>query len=186
MGKNMKWLVIALAVLVVLFGISQMKQSGYESSSDQVFDIERDDVFSFNISKVEESITLNYNGETWSIEGNDTLVVKKNTMDSFFSNVLEVKRTSLVSKNGSKWEKFNVGDSTGTRLVLMDHNGESMGDIVVGRSNAEWSSSNIRVGDEVEVYQTNKNISWQLNTSPTYWGEVPPPPEPDSTSVDSL
>jgi len=101
-----------------------------------------------------------------------------------FLNLL--KRASLVSMSQAKWDKFNVGDSTGTLLVLKDHNSEYLGRITVGRSGAEWSASNIRVGDEVEVYQTNDNIAWQLNTSPTYWGEVPPPPEPDSTAIDSL
>ena len=101
-----------------------------------------------------------------------------------FLNLL--KRTSLVSMSQDKWDKFNVGDSTGSLLVLKDHNSEYLGRITVGRSGAEWSASNIRVGDEVEVYQTNENIAWQLNTSPTYWGEVPPPPEPDSTAIDSL
>ncbi len=186
MGKSMKWLLIVLGVLVVLFGINQLQQSNLGSSSDSVFNVEKEDVFSFDISRGDESISLSFNGESWSIDGNDTLVVKENTMNNFFDRVLKVKRTSLVSKNENKWEKFNVGDTTGTQLVLMDHNGEALGEIVVGRSNAEWSSSNIRVGDESEVYQTNKNISWQLNTSPTHWGEVPPPPEPDTTAVDSL
>ena len=186
MGKGMKRLFVVLGILVILFGINQMQQSGRGSSSDYVFNLERDNIFSFNITKGEEAITLQFNGESWAIKGNDTLVVKENTMNSFFSNILEVKRTSLVSKNSAKWEKFNVSDTTGTRLVLIDHNGKTLGQVIVGRSNAEWSSSNIRVGDEQEVYQTNENISWQLNTSPTYWGEVPPTPEPDSTALDSI
>ncbi|MEA1881524.1 MAG: hypothetical protein U9N31_03920 [Candidatus Marinimicrobia bacterium] len=186
MGKNMKWLLIVLGVLVVLFGINQLKQSSLGSSSEQVFEIERDDIFSFDISQGEESISLVYNGENWFIDGNDTLVVKEHTMNGFFDRVLKVKRTSLVSKNQNKWDKFNVGDSTGTHLNLKDHNGESLGLITVGKSAAEWASSNIRIGDEVEVYQTNENISWQLNTSPTYWGEAPPSLEADSTAADSL
>lgn len=79
-----------------------------------------------------------------------------------------------------------MGDSTGTHLVLKDYNSEPIANAVVGRSNAEWSSSNIRFGEETDVYQTSENITFQLNTAPTYWGEVPPPPEPDTTSVDSL
>ena len=49
MGKHMKRLLIVLGVLVVLFGINQMQQRGRASSSDQVFDLQRDDVFSFDI-----------------------------------------------------------------------------------------------------------------------------------------
>ena len=56
--------------------------------------------------------------------------------------------------------------------------------IIVGRSNADWASSNIRIGDAVEVYQSNENISWQLNTSPTHWGEVPEPVSTDSLDID--
>jgi hypothetical protein len=186
MDKHMKWFLIALCVLLVLFGINQFQQSERSSDSDQVFVIERDEVFNIKVSNGTESISLFFNGESWFIDGNDTLVVKKNAVDSFFNKVLNVKKTTLVSKNKSKWDKFNVGDSTGTQLVLNDHNGKSLGQIAVGRSGAEWSVSNIRIGDEIEVYQTNENIIYQLNTSPTYWGEVPPPLEPDSTRTDSL
>jgi hypothetical protein len=35
-----------------------------------------------------------------------------------------------------------------------------------------------------EVYQTNENVSWHLNTSATFWGEVPSQPEADSTDID--
>jgi len=182
----MKWLLIALGVLVVLFGINQFQQSNLSSNSDKVFNLNQDDIFNFKISNGEEAISLSFNGESWSIDGNDTLVVKDNTVNSFFDKLLTVKRTSLVSNNQSKWDKFNVGDSTGIHLNLKDHNGESLGLLTIGKSNSEWASSNIRIGEEIEVYQTNDNITWQLNTSPTYWGEVPPLLKSDSTAVDSL
>ena len=77
-----------------------------------------------------------------------------------------------------------VGDSTGTHLSFFDYNGLLLSNIIVGRSNAEWASSNVRIGDKVEVYQTNENVSWQLNTSATFWGEVPSSPEADSIDID--
>jgi hypothetical protein len=186
MGKNMKWLLIALGVLVVLFGVNTIQQNKFTSKSDDVFNLDRSDVFQINIAQGKDSISLSFNGESWAIDGNDTLQVKVNTMDQFFESVLNVKRTSLISKNAEKWDKFNVGDSTGSLLVLKDYNGESIAKVTVGRSNADWSSSNIRIENEIDVYQTNENISFQLNTAPTHWGEVPPPLKPDSTAVDSL
>ena len=112
------------------------------------------------------------------------MTVKENTINSFFEKILDLKRTTLISKNSSKWDKFMVGDSTGTHLIFLDYNNDSIGKIIVGRSNAEWSSSNIRIGDAIEVYQSNENISWQLNTSPTHWGEVPEPLSADSLDID--
>jgi hypothetical protein len=112
MGKNMKWLLIALGVLVVLFGVNTIQQNKFTSKSDDVFNLDRSDVFQINIAQGKDSISLSFNGESWAIDGNDTLQVKVNTMDQFFESVLNVKRTSLISKNAEKWDKFNVGDST--------------------------------------------------------------------------
>ena len=180
---KMKWLFIALPILIVVFLFNSLQQSKLGTNSNQIFEIEKEDIFNIDISKADENISLFFDGQNWSINGNDTLVVKENTINGFFNSVLKVKRTSMVSKNKNNWDKFNVGDSTGTNLVLRDHNNEILSKIIVGSSKAEWSSSNIRINDEVEVYQTNENISWQLNTSLTYWGEVP---KPDTTSTDSL
>jgi len=77
MGKNMKWLLIILGVLLVLFSINQLQQRNLSSSSDQAFDLKRDDVFQFQITKGDESVSLTSNGESWSIDKNDTLLVKE-------------------------------------------------------------------------------------------------------------
>ena len=76
MGNNMKWLLIAFGVLLVLFGINKMKQNQLTSKSDQVFDIDREDVFQINIVQGNDSISLSFNGESWAIDEIDTLQVK--------------------------------------------------------------------------------------------------------------
>ena len=180
---KMKWLFIALPIFIIIFLINSKQQSNLGSNSNQILEIDKEDIFIIDISKADETISLLFDGQIWSIKGNDTLIIKESSIDGFFNNVLKVKRTSMVSKNKNNWDKFNVGDSTGTHLIIRDYNKKVLSKIIVGNSNSEWSSSNIRVNDEIEVYQTNENISWQLNTSPTYWGEVP---KIDSTSTDSL
>ena len=183
MNKYKGW-IFGLIILIILFAISQFNQNSLSSKSDQVFSIKRDDIFGIEIHELSDSISLSFNGDTWSIDGHDSLIVKENTINSFFEKILDLKRTTLISRNSSKWDKFMVGDSTGTHLIFLDYNNESIGKIIVGRSNAEWSSSNIRIGDAIEVYQSNENISWQLNTSPTHWGEVPEPLSADSLDID--
>ena len=183
MNKYKGW-IFGLIILIILFAISQFNQNSLSSKSDQVFSIERDDIFGIEIHELSDSISLSFNGDTWSIDDHDSLTVKENTINSFFEKILDLKRTTLISRNSSKWDKFMVGDSTGTHLIFLDYNNESIGKIIVGRSNAEWSSSNIRIGDAIEVYQSNENISWQLNTSPTHWGEVPETLSADSLDID--
>ena len=183
MNKYKGW-IFGLIIFIILFAISQFNQNSLSSKSDQVFSIGRDDIFGIEIHELSDSISLSFNGDTWSIDDHDSLTVKENTINSFFEKILDLKRTTLISRNSSKWDKFMVGDSTGTHLIFLDYNNESIGKIIVGRSNAEWSSSNIRIGDAIEVYQSNENISWQLNTSPTHWGEVPEPLSADSLDID--
>ena len=119
---KMKWLFIALPILIIIFLINSNQQNKLGSNSDQIFEIEKEDIFFIDISKADEIISLLFDGQSWSIKGNDTLIVKENSIDSFFNSVLKVKRTSMVSKNKNNWDKFNVGDSTGTQLVLSDQN----------------------------------------------------------------
>ena len=180
MANQLKWMTIVLIILLGALAINSNQQKRYNAKSDLIFDINRDDVFAFEISKSNESLKLNYDGESWSIENHDSLTVKTNTIGSFFNVILTLKKTSLVSKNPDNWDKFMVGDSTGTHLKFIDYNSETLAKIVVGRSNAEWSTSNVRIANDPEVYHTSENISWQINPSPTYWGEVV---KPDSANL---
>ena len=121
---RIKWLVFSLLILIILFLINTYQQSSRETNSYNLFNIDREDIFNIDISKSDDSISLYFDGQAWSIQGNDTLIVKENSINGFFNNVLKSKRTSLVSKNKNNWDKFNVGDSTGTHLSLKDHNDE--------------------------------------------------------------
>ena len=122
MGSQMKWMSIALVVLIALFGLNSFQQSKYNASSDQIFDLERDSIFAFEIIKGQEFVSLSFDGENWSIDNHDSLTIKPNTINSFFNTILALKKTSLVSTNPSKWDKFMVGDSTGTHLKFYDYN----------------------------------------------------------------
>ena len=172
MGKEMRWMAVLLVVLVAGYFINSFQQGKYNASSDRIFNIDQSDIFSLEISKDNESVKLSFDGESWEILDHDSLTVKANTINSFFTTILTLEKTSLVSKNPANWHKFMVDDSSGAKLKFLDFESKVLSEVVVGRSNAEWSSSNIRIGDQPEVYHTSENISWQINPSPTYWGEV--------------
>ena len=85
---KMKWLFIALPILIIVFLINSNQQNKLGSNSDQIFEIEKEDIFFIDISKADEIINLFFDGQSWSIEGNDTLIVKENSIDSFFNSVV--------------------------------------------------------------------------------------------------
>ena len=87
---KMKWLFIALPIFIIIFLINSSQQSKLGSNSDQIFEIDKEDVFIIDISKADQIISLLFDGQSWSIKGNDTLIVKENSIDGFFNNVLKV------------------------------------------------------------------------------------------------
>ena len=106
MGKQMKWMIAALIVLLALFAINSYQQGKYNTTSDRVFDLERENIFAFEISKGDDFISLSFDGESWYIDEHDSLTVKSNTVNSFLNTILSLKKTSLVSTNSSKCTPF--------------------------------------------------------------------------------
>lgn len=60
----------------------------------------------------------------------------------------------------------------GTTLSVLDGNGKDAGSAVFGTSKSDFSRNYVRIGDDPNVYQTDISIIYQLQTNPTYWGQV--------------
>ena len=182
MTKNLKIALISLAVLVGVYLLIQRGQLQYSSQSSQLFTVDTDDVNRFLIQNKTDAIELSRQDSTWLISGNDTLVIKSQSIDNFLDKVLLVETGTLVSKNPEKWSKYSVDDSTGTHLALIDVDGNTMEYAVFGRSKSDYARNYVRTHKDPQVYLTNESIMHYLSTSPTYWGEVPKP-EPEEPPV---
>ena len=183
MTKELKWASIVLVVLVIAWGINTMMQSRFVTKTDDVFTVDKDDVWEITIAKDKDSLTLVRTGDEWTISGNDTLVMRSGRMENLFDKVLKVKRGTLISNNPGKWATYSVDDSTGLTIRIKDASQKELAAAIFGRSKSDWSHNYVRLPGEDDVYLTNENIIYILNTSPTYWGEKPKPPEPDTTST---
>jgi hypothetical protein len=144
--------------------------------------VEADDVNRFLIQNKTDAIELSRQDSTWVISGNDTLVVKSQSIDNFLDKVLLVEMGTLVSKNPEKWSKYSVDDSTGTHLALIDVEGNTMEYAVFGRSKSDYARNYVRTHKDPQVHLTNESILHYLRTSSTYWGEAPKP-EPEEPPV---
>ncbi len=186
MTKQIKWLVIGFVVVAGLFFLSQLRQDNLSTDTRPLFSFSKEDIYGIKIQKEKDTLSLYFNSVNWRIEGHDSLEVREGTLNAFFDKILTVKMSSPVSQNPNRWDKYNVGDSTGTTLTFLDIQNQELTTIIVGQSGAGWATSNVRIPDNNNVYQTSENIVYSLSINPKYWGNIPPPPEPDSTSTDSL
>jgi hypothetical protein len=185
MTKNLKIALISLAILVGVYLLIQRGQLQYSSQSAQLFNVKTDDLDRFLIQNKADAIELSRQDSLWVISGNDTLVIKSQSIDNFLDKVLFVETGTLVSKNPGKWSKYSVDDSTGTHLALIDAEGNTMEYAVFGRSKSDYARNYVRTHKDPQVYLTNSSILHYLSTSPTYWGETPKP-DPEAPPVKDI
>ena len=193
MTKNFQIALIILVVLIGIFIFNKNSQSKLETVSEAIFTEDIENIFKFLIQNGEEAIELARVDTVWRISGNDTLDIKSQSMDNLFDKVLKVNRGTIISENPEKYGKYSVDDSTGTHLAVIDSKGETVGYYVFGRSKSDYSRSYVRVGSDPKVYLADQNVTYMLQTRPTYWGEKPkeevplPPPAdiPADTTINN-
>ncbi len=189
MTKNFQIALIILVVLIGIFFFNKNSQSKLETVSEAIFVDDIEDIFKFLIQKGDEAIELARVDTMWRISGNDTLEIKSQSMDNLFDKVLKVNRGTIISENPEKYGNYSVDDSIGTHLAVIDSKGETVGYYVFGRSKSDYSRSYVRVGSDPKVYLADQNVTYMLQTRPTYWGEKPkedlPLPPPVDIPVDT-
>jgi len=108
---------------------------------------------------------------------------RKMEVENIMSEILSIKPQNLVSKNKSKWFDYEVTDSTGTRIRILDGKGKDMSDLIIGRftykqagnqlsmygrSNIQGTSY-VRINGEEEVYGVDGFLSLSFNRSFNDW-----------------
>ena len=173
MTKNVQIALIILVILVGIYFLNKSSQTKFESTSEAIFNDDPEDIFKFLIQQDQEAIELSRIDTLWRISGNDTLEIKSRSMDNLFDKVLKVNRGTIISENPEKYGKYSVDDSTGTYLAVINSKGETVKYYVFGRSKSDYSRSYVRVGSDPKVYLADQNVTYMLQTRPTYWGEKP-------------
>ena len=111
---------------------------------------------------------------TWSITQELTYKVKDNQIDKIFNRLLKVEQEMLITTKSEKWEKFGVDDSLGRHIQVFDENDNEIIHYVFGNSGQDWQHNYIRDSKSNDVYRTNDNVYFLLNSNTTYWVEKPP------------
>ena len=173
MTKNLKIALIALIFLLIIFFINNNKQNSFISKSNKIFTKNINEIKKILIQQNNEAIELTRIDTTWEISGNDSLIIKDRAIDNFFNQVLKINTGTLISENPKKYNKYSISDSLGIHLELINAQNKTIAYYVFGKSKTDYSRSYVRLGDDPNVYLADQNITYMLNTSESYWGEIP-------------
>ncbi len=181
---NLKWLLIGIAVLLGIYALLQVRESGYTTRTSQIFPDHTDDIYGVEMIAKGDSLTLQKKDMVWTIVGHDTLKVRDHRLTALFEQALKVARETVMTRKADNWGKYAVDDSAGTHVKVYDAKGDLLTHAVFGRSSTDWARNYVRIGEDPAVYLTDRSIVYQVSTDATFWGEKPPEPAPaDSTET---
>ena len=186
MTDSIKYSLAALGLIILLFLYNSSSQKSLEMDGQAIFNGSEEEVFRIKLSEDKKEIELIKTDTTWSFSNSDSLVVKENQVDKIFDRLLKVEKEILITSKEEKWEKFGVDDSLARHITVYDENDNEILHYLFGNSGQDWQHNYIRKHGSSDVYRTNDNVFFLLNTNSTYWGKKPPEPkptvDPDSTA----
>ena len=171
----------ALVVLCIFFMINQRSQKSHSITGNAIYVGDSNSVFRVVLSEGEKEIELIRTDSTWKISNADTLIIKDNQIDKIFNRILTVEQEMLISSKSEKWEKFGVDDSLGRHIQVFNEKNQELLHYIFGNSGSDFQHNYVREVNSSDIYRTNNNIFFLLNTDATYWGEIPPKPRSEQT-----
>jgi len=182
---NLKWPLIGIAVLLGIYALLQMRDSGYATPTGKVFPEKTENIAKVEMTMAGETLTLLKKDQVWTIVGHDTLQIRDNRIAALFDQALTVGRETVMTKKADNWPKYSVDNLAGIHVKIYDASEGLITYAVFGKSSTDWARNYVRIGEAPEVYLTDASIAYQVSTDPTFWGEKPPPPEPEPAATDS-
>ena len=173
MTNSLKYGLVSFVVILLLFLYNQTSQNSYNASTIKIFDGDDESISRIKITENNNILELAKVDTLWTITGNDSLIVIDNKVDNIFNKILKTKREMLITSKEEKWEKFGVDDSTGKHFILYDESNNELLHVIFGNKGQDFQHNYIRKEKSNDVYRTDSNVFFMLNTTPTYWGNMP-------------
>jgi hypothetical protein len=179
-NKKLLYLVAGLIVILILtIFIRIPKEKATLKSKLVAFDtLEVSKIVLYPKFGKDNPIEFNRNNGKWSVQqGNIISAPQKGSVQNIFSEVLSLKPEQLAAINKSKWKEFELTDSLGTRIKIMNKKGKTMADLMIGKfcykqignPNGGYGSNNVkgtsfvRLYKEKEIYAVDGFVSFFFN-----------------------
>jgi len=132
----------------------------------------------------EKPIEFNRVNGKWTVQqGSVISAPQKGAVENIFNELLSIKPQSLAALNKSKWKEFEVTDSLGTRIKVLNKKSKTLCDLMIGKfsykqvsnpyggngGNNVEGTSYVRLSHEKEVYGVEGFISFFFSGKFSDW-----------------
>ncbi len=165
-----------IIILVVLAGLLSIDHFLDKSDSTLLTDLVAADTTEISAIAFypkafgKKEIKFNKESDIWMLSFENTKVgVDDNMLNGILLGIQNLKPVSLASNSDSKWEKYEVTDSLGIRLVITDNAGETT-ELILGKfdynQETRVSVNYVRVANSDEVYAVDGYLSMAFDRTP--------------------
>lgn len=122
-----------------------------------------------------EEIRLTRGAGGWNVrQGEIAAEADSNVLKSLMGSFIGLKASRVVTEQASKWSEYNVGDTTGTRIVVKGEGDHSLGEWWVGEAPAKdgaygGGQSYVRLANKDNVYAVDGYLHTQYNKPFNDW-----------------
>jgi len=117
------------------------------------------------------SITLVKNSDKWEMTDPVESPIKESKIDDLIKKLTTAKTSSLpISVSDKMQETYNVTDTLGTLVTILDTQGNELRKTLIGKSD-NYNFSYARHPQASEIYQLSENLSWSVKPDVKSWRE---------------
>lgn len=185
-NRMMLILFLALAAVFVITRFTRVKNSERTLRTD-IVQIDTSMVTSMILyprSEMGDEIRFSKNGTAWSVSRDDiTAPADEQSVRATLAELMNLQAEQLVARSREKWNSYQVDDSLGTRIIIMEGKKRAL-DLVVGRfqyepppqqsynmygQNRVSGKTYIRLWGENEVYSVDGFLAMIVNQTFNRW-----------------
>jgi hypothetical protein len=175
--RNLAIIFVVLLAVVIFYKISTM--NGYRTFNSQIVlvDVEEITNLQYSLKADETAYNIQRKGDVWNVlVGNKAYMADTAAITQALSQLANLQAKHIAAKSEEKWEDFQVTDSLGTRVKLLN-NDEVLADFYIGRFSYQQPqnpyqrqgqmTTYIRLAGKSEVYAVDGFLSmlFQKNAS---------------------
>ncbi len=179
MKKTNNWILIGLlgGLVLVFIGMKIFRSPTLESNlPENLTEVDSSKVTELIVFPGKDrgtEIHLSRSGKDWVLKtGDRTGHLEQGRGNTSLQSLMNLKPQRVLTKRKEKWNEFGVGDSTGTRVKVIEGN-SVQSDVWIGRTGFSQSTGGgytyVRLNGENEVYSVDGFLEGQFNLGFNDW-----------------